>query len=268
LRLACRRPLRVGGVLLGGERPLVCVPMVASDEVGAERFVDAVLEFRPDLVELRVDYWDFVEDLDRSLGLLERIRERLSGVPLLLTCRDSAEGGARFVPLERRRELYFRAIENAFVDMVDVELARGYGYIEQIKTMTSDKGIALVVSWHDFSGTPSGDFILSVISRQIFCGADVAKVAVMAKGEGDLEELLLATRRARLLFPEIPLITMAMGEKGVLSRLVGFAFGSDLTFAALSGASAPGQVSAALLRTLFESFEKLGLWGAGSGRRG
>lgn len=268
MRLVCRRPLRVGGVLLGGERPLICVPMVAGDETGAERFVDAVLEFRPDMVELRVDYWDFVEDVERSLSLLGKVRERLSGIPLLLTCRDPSEGGARFVPLELRRELYFRSMENGFVDMVDVELARGYSYIEQIRALASGKGIALVISWHDFSGTPSGDFILSVISRQVFCGADVAKVAVMAKREEDLETLLSATRRARLLFPEVPLITMSMGEKGVLSRLMGFAFGSDLTFAALSGASAPGQVPATLLRSIFEAFEKLGLWGADLGRRG
>ena len=44
-----------------------------------------------------------------------------------------------------------------------------------------------------------------------------------------------------LLLP-VRLITMAMGDLGVLSRVLGHLYGSAATFAALTDASAPGQL--------------------------
>ena len=43
----------------------------------------------------------------------------------------------------------------------------------------------------------------------------------------------------------VPVIGISMGELGRATRLIGGDFGSAATFAALAGASAPGQLSAA-----------------------
>ncbi|HEY3532308.1 MAG TPA: type I 3-dehydroquinate dehydratase, partial [Casimicrobiaceae bacterium] len=78
-------------------------------------------------------------------------------------------------------------------------------------------------------------------------GADVAKVAVMPHDPADVLALLDATwRAARAL--DIPLISMAMGPLGALSRIAGHLFGSSLTFAAGERASAPGQMPIDALR--------------------
>ena len=60
----------------------------------------------------------------------------------------------------------------------------------------------------------------------------------------DLDDVLtlLATTRAASKTLHIPLISMAMGPLGAVTRLVGGVFGSSLTFAVGAAASAPGQV--------------------------
>lgn len=49
-----------------------------------------------------------------------------------------------------------------------------------------------------------------------------------------------------------PVITMAMGPLGKISRVCGQAFGSCMTFGAGKSASAPGQLGAEDLRAILE----------------
>jgi len=55
------------------------------------------------------------------------------------------------------------------------------------------------------------------------------------------------------LLPPAPTIALAMGEKGLITRLLAAKYGGYLTFAAMSPekASAPGQPDIQLLKTLF-----------------
>jgi len=48
------------------------------------------------------------------------------------------------------------------------------------------------------------------------------------------------------------LITMSMGALGSITRIAGWLFGSDLTFAVGVASSAPGQIPAAELREVYK----------------
>ncbi len=60
-------------------------------------------------------------------------------------------------------------------------------------------------------------------------------------------------------YPDYPVVTMAMGRMGLLSRISGQIFGSCITFGTLGKASAPGQLPmaevAAILDRIAESLE-------------
>ena len=60
--------------------------------------------------------------------------------------------------------------------------------------------------------------------------------------------------------PDYPLITMAMGGLGAVSRISGQVFGSCMTFASFGKASAPGQLllgdTSWILNQISESMEK------------
>lgn len=261
MRLACVTPLEVRGKLLGGPKPILCIPLVARSRDDVLRVADSISSFGPDFVELRVDYWDFLEDTEEVIEVIGYLRKMFPETPFILTCRDHREGGFKEVDLELKRSIYEKALKEKLVDFVDLELALGQEYINSIKMQ---KGSAfLVLSYHEFSKALSEDEMFAKFAQEVFCGADVIKVAIMPKSHGDLIALLNATLKARKAFPNVPIISMAMGEIGVLSRIIGFAWGSDLSFAMLSEASAPGQVSASILSNLFDVFENLGLWKRG-----
>lgn len=53
------------------------------------------------------------------------------------------------------------------------------------------------------------------------------------------------------------MLTMAMGKWGVLTRITGEGFGSDLTFASVGGkASAPGQIPAEECLSVLETLHR------------
>lgn len=66
----------------------------------------------------------------------------------------------------------------------------------------------------------------------------------MAASPEDALTVMNATAKVRHYYSNRPMLTMAMGKWGVLTRITGEGFGSDLTFASVGGkASAPGQIA-------------------------
>ena len=82
------------------------------------------------------------------------------------------------------------------------------------------------------------------------------KIAVMPENKEDVYHLLEATRKMDEQL-NVPIITMSMGEKGALSRVIGWAYGSVLTFGVGVEASAPGQVPVKALRDTIRSMKEL-----------
>lgn len=242
---------------------MICVPLVAQSKEEIFSMAESITLLNPDFVELRIDYWNFLESISEVIKSISILREKLPHIPFILTCRDYREGGFKEVNLELKKEIYKIAIEKEIVDLVDIELAMGYDFIRSLKEETGGRPVFLIVSYHNFSKGLSEDEIFAKIFHEIVCGADVAKVGVMPRSYEDVLNLLNATLRARKMFPDVPLITVAMGSLGILTRIVGFAWGSDLSFAMLSEASAPGQISFSILSEIFKAFESLSLWEGG-----
>jgi 3-dehydroquinate dehydratase I len=101
--------------------------------------------------------------------------------------------------------------------------------------------VKLVLSYHNFQETPPEAELVARLRQAAQLDADVAKIAVMPRGLDDVLAVLRATLTASREV-EVPVITMAMGSWGALTRLCGGVFGSALTFAIGAGSSAPGQV--------------------------
>ena len=119
-----------------------------------------------------------------------------------------------------------------------------------------------MASSHDFEKTPNvGEMVDRLCSMQK-AGADLLKLAVMPRDPGDVLTLLAATWQMRECYAAQPVITMAMGGNGVISRMAGEIFGSALTFGSVGRASAPGQVEVGelkkVLRLLHENLLQKG----------
>ncbi|MDR2528601.1 MAG: type I 3-dehydroquinate dehydratase [Synergistaceae bacterium] len=245
------KPISVKGRVLGGPTPLLCVPLVGKSREDVLAEVHNLDSAAPDIIELRVDAWDCVEDHEKSASLLREARS-LVDMPIILTCRGHWEGGVKEVSEAAKDAIYETGIKEKLVDFVDKELSYEEQKLSRWKALANSNGISLILSYHNFHRTPSKEFIYSRLAQQVRCGADVAKAALMPEREEDVLSLLAATLAARRDFPETPMITMSMGPLGTHSRVVGGLYGSDLTFAVGSAASAPGQIPVGQMRSAFK----------------
>ncbi len=243
MRLQCERPCRVRQCLIGGARPLVCLPLVGSDIPALLSEAQAALVHDPDLLEWRADHFQAIEDLSQVLAALAELRSTIGVTPLIFTCRAPAEGGGKTVPPAYRQQLWLAAVASRHTDIIDLELSSGAETIGRVRKACGAANVKLILSYHNFAITPSASVILSHLQNAQHWGADIAKAAVMPQAPEDVLTLLQATCQARRHALQIPLITMAMGDLGKITRLAGALFGSDVTFAAGSTASAPGQMS-------------------------
>jgi 3-dehydroquinate dehydratase/shikimate dehydrogenase len=185
-----------------------------------------------DLFEVRAD---FAPDLD--LAALLRARTK----PILFTCRPESEGG-RFPDRDHllRRRLLSEAVGRGF-DLVDVEARAGFADV-----VASKAGRGLVLSWHDFEGTPED--LDSIHARLAAPHPEVVKIVVTARSVRDLGRLLaFAARHMGGGGPR--LVALAMGPLGTASRILGGRYGAPFTFASPENGreAAPGQLPAAAL---------------------
>ncbi|MDR0477533.1 MAG: type I 3-dehydroquinate dehydratase [Desulfobulbaceae bacterium] len=247
IRKECAKPFAARGRLIGGKRPLICVPLMAGTADALCQEADKCLALQPDILEWRVDFFTAADDLAAVAAALAALRRVVGDTPLIFTCRDAVEGGARPLSVSHRFRLMMMALTSGQCDLLDAELAMGEKMIAALSSVAAATGVGLILSFHDFAATADEAAIFAKLKRARDLGAAVAKVAVTPKKAEDLLTLFAATCRARREL-DIPLITMAMGRDGRISRIAGGLFGSDITFAAGRGASAPGQIAARKLR--------------------
>jgi len=250
MKPACKRPVVVRNVMIGGHVPLVCIPLVAEDGQALLAEARASAQHAPDLLEWRADYFKGVVP-DTIEALLSALRTDIGQTPLIFTYRSPREGGRAPDDLRARLGVIAAALESPYADLVDFELDSGEQAVAEVRQMSRDRGKHLILSWHDFSSTPDAVGIHFKLSAAQVHGADIAKVAVTPQCNADVLTLLSATLAARSKDVDIPIISMSMGERGVASRVVGHHFGSDVTFARGLEASAPGQIPIADLRAIW-----------------
>ncbi|WP_342564335.1 type I 3-dehydroquinate dehydratase [Paenibacillus sp. FSL R7-0345] len=246
----------VKNVTLGEGMPKICVPLVSTTLLELEAEAEALKGLAPDVVEWRSDFFEGVEDIAAVQAALEVIQGILPDIPLIFTFRSAREGGEKEISAEYYVQLNKAAAESGWVDIIDVELSGEEPKVRELIAAAHACGVFVIVSNHDFAGTPSEEEIVSRLRRAQELGGDLPKIAVMPGSPGDVLTLLAATNKMQELYADRPIITMSMGGEGVVSRLAGEIFGSALTFGAAHKPSAPGQVAAAELRKVLELLHK------------
>ena len=248
MRQQSRVQVTVRGSVIGGPQPLVCLPLVGDSRAKVLEEAAALVQLQPDLLEWRIDGYDNVEDIEDCLSLLKEMRDVIGDTGLILTCRIDLEGGIKKISREVRLKLNSAVIETGDVDIVDIELCNDRDFIDILRAQAQKSGVKIILSYHNFSKTPSEHFIYSKLVEAQTAGGDISKFAAMPKNYGDVLTLLNATHKARNEVVQVPIVAMSMGPEGAVSRLAGGLFGSDITFAIGMQASAPGQIPIKELR--------------------
>lgn len=242
MRQQSQLQVTVRGALIGGPKPLICLPLVGKTKETVLQEAGELVALQPDLLEWRIDAYDKVESIDECLSVLKELRSTIGEIPLIFTCRIDLEGGFKEISRKHRLDLFSAVMESGAVDIVDVELCNDQEFVLIIRNCAKQNNVKLILSYHNFKETPSKPFIYSKLVEAQVAGADISKLAVMPKSYEDVLTLLSATNKARNETVKGPMVTMSMGPEGAVSRLIGGLFGSDITFAVGVQASAPGQI--------------------------
>lgn len=240
--------IQIRGLPLGDGVPKIAVPLTAKNS--EELLCQAAQAEAADLLEWRADHYASCRSND-ILPALARLREAVGEKPLLFTLRSAGEGGEAALADEEYAALCRAVIAQGAADAVDIEWSRG-ALAGNLVTDARRAGLRTIVSSHDFSATPSEDEMLHRLAAMKALGADLPKLAVWPQSEADVLALLKICETFAHQEDGSPLIAIAMGGLGRVSRVAAGLFGSALTFGAAGASSAPGQIDATQLRQMLE----------------
>jgi 3-dehydroquinate dehydratase I len=244
------------GRKLGGEPPLICTPLVGRSRERILAEAASVVAKKPDVIEWRVDFFEGIGDTQAVLDVARALRTTAGELPIIFTRRSTKEGGEPIaIGDEGVVRLYDAVGASRLVDFIDFEMGNDPEHVRRVRESTRAHGTRLILSYHNFGYTPGREFLVQRFLEAERLGADVAKVAVMPRDRADVLTLLAATAEADAK-GGIPLISMAMGPLGSVTRMVGGVFGSSLSFAVGEAASAPGQIPIADLGVVFDIIKR------------
>ncbi|WP_339236342.1 type I 3-dehydroquinate dehydratase [Oceanobacillus sp. FSL W7-1281] len=247
--------LTAKNVTLGVGKPSICIPLTSSDKTALIEEAERYQQEGADVVEWRADIFEEVENHTAVEQMLKDLTAVLKGIPLIFTFRSHQEGGEKELSEADYIALNQFVIQTGLADFVDVELYQGEEAVRNLISAAHQQHTYVIVSNHDFQKTPPKSEIVRRLKWAEELGGDILKIAVMPNQTADVLELLTATNEMKE-YTTKPMITMAMGPLGVISRLSGQIFGSVLTFGAGERTSAPGQVPVQELRQVLEVIEK------------
>ena len=86
------KKVQVNNLIFGESGVKICVPITGTDERQILNDIENLKDVDFDLIELRIDYYENVEDFNKVGLLLENIRKSYYK-PILFTFRTKKEGG-------------------------------------------------------------------------------------------------------------------------------------------------------------------------------
>lgn len=206
---------------------MICVTLGRGRHASLAEEWEAAAKAGAELVELRVDCLRREPDLKRIL--------KQRPTPLVFTARRGVDGGLWRGREEQRQRLLREAIALE-VDYVDLEV----DVADKIRRFGKTKRI---ISYHNLKGTPED--LVEVAAKCGELDPDVVKVATLAAKPADAARVLRLGVGAKH-----PTITIAMGEFGVFTRVLGAKFGAPFTYAGFNPERtfAPGMLGFTSLR--------------------
>jgi 3-dehydroquinate dehydratase I len=225
-------------------RPLVVGTLSARQSIESQ--VKQAVKARLDWLEIRLD--TFIPRYAPD-AVVHAVRRQWKG-PLLLTLRswhEQGPGSHKTVKLtnEQRKKILTPLLP--FVDVIDVELSHK-NYAAYMTRLAHQHRVQVIHSTHNFASSGHKPTLnrMAGLSRKL--KGDIFKVAVSVSTPAELEAFFIWG--LSLKNPRVVLI--AMGDVGQISRVLGFCFGSVLTYGHLGAETAPGQMSAPKLRKVID----------------
>jgi len=223
----------------------ICVSLGASDIDSLKKLVKDSLNSNADFIEVRFDYFD-KSKMNEALEVVLDHKEKA-----VFTCRTPNEGG-KYTGIEADRVTTLRRLAAFRPMLLDVEyntMTANDDLMDQFAALNCDT----LVSGHNFDQTPSTEELNTLLNKMKEYSNKV-KIVTMAKNVNDNLAVLKLYDTAKR--SNVNLITFCMGEYGILSRVLCTYAGAPFTYATLTDAIAPGQLTVKQMRSIYDKLEK------------
>ena len=219
--------LKIGRLSLDGT-PRIVVPFIGG---AGKKTLAAAKKCGLDIAELRIDLFSH-QDPPFVLKEISKFRRW----PVIVTLRSRREGGQWKGSEPLRLKLFRAVIPKAAA--VDIELS-STKILSQVVRLAHRAKKPVIVSYHNFDRTPDLAALLRTVKQAKRQGADIVKIAAMTRSRKDLQTLARLTAENA----HLNLVIIAMGSRGMVSRIFFPVLGSLMTYARLGRPTAPGQFS-------------------------
>lgn len=220
----------------------ICVSIGAKTIKELSSSINKALDIS-DFLEIRFDFLDQSE-IPSSMKIIESIKSRS-----IFTLRSREQQG-NFKGNEFERLKLLKMLYDANPMLLDVEYDTMIAN-NSLNNYLKDKSNVLI-SWHNFSSTPSDEFLEKKIYDMKKFSNNIKLVTMATNVTDSLRVLNLYDK-----FKDSNLITFAMGDCGVISRILCTFYGkSPFTYASLEKSIAPGQLSVIEMRRIYDRINK------------
>lgn len=220
----------------------ICVSIGAKTIKELSSSINKALDIS-DFLEIRFDFLDQSE-IPSSMKIIESIKSRS-----IFTLRSREQEG-NFKGNEFERLKLLKMLYDANPMLLDVEYDTIFAD-NSLNNYLKDKSNVLI-SWHNFSSTPSDEFLEKKIYDMKKFSNNIKLVTMATNVTDSLRVLNLYDK-----FKDSNLITFAMGDCGVISRILCTFYGkSPFTYASLEKSIAPGQLSVIEMRRIYDRITK------------
>jgi 3-dehydroquinate dehydratase / shikimate dehydrogenase len=194
-------------------------------------------------LELRLD------SLPKPAAALDKLKKFFAehrDVNAIATCRRKAHGGSFSGSLASELDILIQAAQ-AGCQIIDLEVESAEEAKPAQLAKLKSAGAALLISFHDFTRTKGLDQAAKRMERFL---PDFVKVVSTARS---LADNIAVLRLIEDLSVTSQVVGIAMGEEGIVSRVLGLRAGAAFTFASFAddAETAPGQVTARTLHDLY-----------------
>lgn len=216
----------------------LCVSILVHELAQAKRDIADAVEAGAEMIELRIDPLP-----DPAIAA---VLQKACGVPCIVTCRASAEGGQSDLPDAERVALLKQALASRGVGDVSCYADLEFATVRRLPLAERPEASRLILSAHDFAGRPAR--LYNLIEEMTEFPAAVNKVAWAPRSIRDCQEAFELLRAGTR-----PTIAICMGPHGAITRILARKFGGFLTFAAVreDARTAPGQPTIEELKRIY-----------------
>ena len=221
----------------------ICVSIAASDLEQLKIQIKQAFNFGADYVEIRFDFLD-LSDMEEALSIANAVNKKA-----VYTLRSPEQGG-QFKGNTFERITWLEKLSSSKPMLLDVELYT-IKCNNNLADYLKENNSSVLISWHDFEKTPSNAQLTNLLYEMRKYSQNVKVVTTAQKTEDSLGLLELYENTLG-----VNLIAFAMGEAGVLSRLLCVIIGNaPFTYASLEKAIAPGQLTIKQMRKLYDRID-------------